>query len=153
MTSLKVSDVKEILNKEDFQEISNDEIIEKEFFKESNYIKIKKKLILEIALARIKEISELIIFNNINFNHFNKISNVIFLKIINKSGFKGMEKLLRTTFSKNGSYELNLIESISSESMLHTASNLVHFGWKKEAIPITQSKKSLIGRFFDTIFG
>ena len=71
MTSLKVSDVKEILDKEDFQEISNDEIIEKEFLKESNYIKIKKKLILEIALARIKEISELIIFNNINFNHFN----------------------------------------------------------------------------------
>ena len=34
MTSLKVNDVKEILNKEEFHEILNDEIVEKEFFKE-----------------------------------------------------------------------------------------------------------------------
>ena len=36
---------------------------------------------------------------------------------------------------------------------MRTANRLVHFGWKTEAIPITQSKKSLIARFFDTIFG
>ncbi len=153
VTSLKVNDVKEILNKEEFHEISNEEIIDREFFKESNYIKIKKKLVLEVALARIKEISELIIFNNINFDHSNKISDVIFLEMNNKLRFKGLEKILRTTFSRNGSYKLYLTESISSQSMLNTASRLVHFGWKKEAIPITQSKKSLIGRFFDTIFG
>ena len=110
-------------------------------------------MVLEVALARIKEISELIIFNNINFDHSNKISDVIFLEMNNKLRFKGLEKILRTTFSRNGSYKLYLTESISSQSMLNTASRLVHFGWKKEAIPITQSKKSLIGRFFDTIFG
>ena len=153
VTSLKVSDVKEILKKEEFNEILNDEIVEKEFFKDKNYIKIKKKLIFEIALARIKEISELVIFNNINFNHFNKISKVIFLEMSNKLLFKGLDKILRSTFSRNGSYELNFTESVSTESMLNTASKLVHFGWKKEAIPITQSKKSLIGRFFDAIFG
>ena len=146
MTSLKVNDFKEILDKEEFEEISNDEIIEKEFFKESNYIKIKKKLILEIALARIKEISELIIFNNINFNHFNKISKVIFLEMSNKLLFKGLDKILRSTFSRNGSYELNFTESVSTESMLNTASKLVHFGWKKK-LYLLHSPKSLIAGF------
>jgi hypothetical protein len=37
--------------------------------------------------------------------------------------------------------------------MLITANKLVHFGWKKEAIPVTQTKKSIIARFFDTFFG
>ena len=35
--------------------------------------------------------------------------------------------------------------------MINTANNLVHFGWNKEAIPVTQSKKSLIRRFFDAV--
>ena len=153
VTSLKINDVKEILNKEEFHEILNNEIVEREFFKESNFIKIKKKLIFDIALARIKEIFELIIFNNVNFDQFNKISDVIFLEMNDKLRFKGLDKLLRTIFSKNGRYKLNLTESVSSESMLKTANKLVHFGWKKEAIPITQSKKSLIERFFDAIFG
>ena len=151
VTSLKINDVKEILNKEEFHEILNNEIVEREFFKESNFIKIKKKLIFDIALARIKEIFELIIFNNVNFDQFNKISDVIFLEMNDKLRFKGLDKLLRTIFSKNGRYKLNLTESVSSESMLKTANKLVHFGWKK-AIPITQSKKSLIERFFDAIF-
>ena len=49
VTSLKINDVKEILNKEEFHEILNNEIVEREFFKESNFIKIKKKLIFYIA--------------------------------------------------------------------------------------------------------
>ena len=88
MTSLKINDVKEILNKEEFHEILNNEIVEREFFKESNFIKIKKKLIFDIALARIKEIFELIIFNNVNFDQFNKISDVIFLEMNDKLRFK-----------------------------------------------------------------
>ena len=35
--------------------------------------------------------------------------------------------------------------------MLIAASNLVQFGWKKEAIPITQENKSIIARIFDLI--
>ena len=37
--------------------------------------------------------------------------------------------------------------------MVTTVNELVHFGWKKEAIPIIHSKKSLIARFFEEIFG
>ena len=37
--------------------------------------------------------------------------------------------------------------------MLKTANKLVHFGWSKEAIPISSVKKSIIARFFESIFG
>ena len=151
--SLKEDVVKSILNKNDFLESSNDMLLEEEFFKENNYRKIKKKLIYEIALARIQEISDLIIFKNINLNYSNKISNAIFLEIDSRSRFKSLDKIFSLVFSGNGNYEFNLKEDLSIETMLNTADKLVHFGWKKEAIPISKTKKTLIARFFDVIFG
>ena len=120
---------------------------------ENNYIKIKKKLIYEIAIARLKEISEIILFNNINFESYNKIPKVIFLEIDPNFKLNGLEEMYRTVFSKNGKFDLNIIKESSSSSIFRTVNKLVHFGWKKEAIPITQAKKSLIGKIFDAIFG
>ena len=53
----------------------------------------------------------------------------------------------------NSSLVLNILENLPSESLLEMANELVHFGWKKEAIPIAQSKKTIIARFFDALFG
>ena len=39
---------------------------------------------------------------------------------------------------------------LTRENIIKTADKIVHFGWK-EAIPITQIKKSLIGRLFEGI--
>ena len=39
MTSLKINDVKEILNKEEFHEILNNEIVEREFLKKVTLLK------------------------------------------------------------------------------------------------------------------
>ena len=35
---------------------------------------------------------------------------------------------------------------------MNSVNQLVHYGWKKEAIPVTQSKKSIIARFFEVLF-
>ena len=35
---------------------------------------------------------------------------------------------------------------------LNSVNKIVHFGWKKEAIPISKSKKSIIAKFFSKIF-
>ena len=61
--------------------------------------------------------------------------------------------MLKNSLELLSNSEIKLIDEISSKSMLSTAYKLVHFGWKKEAIPITYSKKSFIRQFFDTIFG
>ena len=53
----------------------------------------------------------------------------------------------------NRDFDLKILENLTNSSLLNVANELVLYGWKKEAIPITQSKKSIIARFFDTIFG
>jgi len=153
ITSLTNDQIKMILDKiEIFNDIPEDELIEETFFNDNVYRKIKKKLIYEIVLARIKEISEIILLKNINFVHYNKVSNNIFLEINHKLQFKCLNEIYKKFFSMNGSYNLNFI-NFSDENMLSTANKLVHFGWKKEAIPISMSKKSFISSFFDRIFG
>ena len=153
VTSLEEDIVKTILNKNESLEMKTNEVVEKELFKENNYRKIKKKLIYEVALARIQEISDIIIFKNINLNHYSKISNVIFLQIDPNLRYKCLDKIFKLTLSSNGNNELNFIEDSSDDSMINIAEGLVHFGWKKEAIPVSETRKTLIARFFDKMFG
>ena len=44
-------------------------------------------------------------------------------------------------------------EEQESKGFLSKVNKLVHYGWEKEAIPIAQSKKSVITRLFEAIFG
>ena len=56
------------------------------------------------------------------------------------------ENFLKTRFL--GQNELN-----ENSTYYFDAAKIVYFGWKKEAIPITQNKQSLITRFFKSLFG
>ena len=60
----------------------------KNFLKIAIIEKLRKKFIYEIALARIKEISEIIIFNNVNFKYYNKFANTIFLENLRSRAYK-----------------------------------------------------------------
>ena len=153
VTSLKTDTVKLILNEVDLRnDISENELIKKELFADNAYRKIKEKLIYNIAMARIQEIIELMIVKNINFSHYNKVFNDVFFEIDTKSQLMNLEKIFKRIFSMYGRYNLIIIESLTSENLINTANKLVHFGWKNEAIPILQSKKSLIAKFFHAIF-
>ena len=153
ITLLNIGNLKIILDKiKSFHDISEDELVEQKFFKNNTYRKIKKKLIYDIALARIQEISEIILFENINFEHYKKFSNNIYLEIDHKLQSKCLNEIYKTVFSMNEKYNTKFI-NFSSENMISTAHKLVHFGWKKEAIPISVAKKSFIVGLFDRIFG
>ena len=154
ITSLKVNTVKEIIKKTKFENnFLEDEIVEKHLFIEDNFRKIKKKLIFEIAFARIQEISQIMLEKNINIGHYKKYSNKLFLEISSELQTESLINIFKSCFSEDSKIEVKILNSFTSGDMLKTANEIVHFGWKKEAIPITQSKKSLIVRFFDTIFG
>ena len=153
ITLLNIDNLKIVLDKiKSFHDISEDELVEQNFFKDNTYRKIKKKLIYDIALARIQEISEIILFENINFEHYKKFSNNIYLEIDHKLQSKCLNEIYKIVFSMNEKYNTKFI-NFSSENMISTAHKLVHFGWKKEAIPISVAKKSFIAGLFDRIFG
>jgi cell division protein FtsA len=154
ITSLKVNTVKEIMEKIKFENnFLDDEIVEKHLFIEDSFRKIKKKLIFEIALARIQEISQIMLAKNINIGHYTKYCNKLFLEITSELKTGSLLNIFKNSFFEDSKIEVKILNNLTSEDMLKTANEVVHFGWKKEAIPITQSKKSLIVRFFDTIFG
>ena len=154
ITSLKIDTVKKILEVTEFKEdFSDDNYVEEEFFIGENYRKIKKKLIYEVAQARIEEILDIIIFKNINYCYYSTISKQIFFEKNSKQQLKFIEKIYERIFSNNSKFAVNYVDNASSDNILDSSDKLVHFGWKKEAIPITQTNKSIVARIFDTIFG
>ena len=132
---------------------SEEEFIEKNFFPDQIFRKIKKKLIVDIANARIQELSEVIIFKNINFKSFVKKNLQIFIKINNKTDFKCLDESFNFFFSNKGEYDLRIIDDESIKNLILSAANIAQFGWKKEAVPIVHEKKSIIARLFYFLFG
>ena len=77
--------VKKILSNISFSTKTLDkEFIEEKFLKNQNFRKIKKKLIYDIAQARIDEIADIAILNNINTRNFLIENLKIFLTINDK---------------------------------------------------------------------
>ncbi len=154
VTSLSINKIKDLLSRNELKkDIKEDEIIERFFFDDNNYRKIKKKLIYDIAYARILEIAELIIFKNINFTFNKKTSKTIFLNINDDASLIGLKNIYEKVFSKNNILNIEFLINHSSNDLIKTANTLVHFGWKREAIPIAHKKKSLLAKFFDVLFG
>ena len=152
ITSIKYETIKQIIiNNTWDKEISDQEYLEKIYFENSNFRKIKKKLINEIAVARIKEIFEILIYKNINFQSFDNVK-MIFLNVNNQDHFKCFKETYRSIYSQHN-LKVKFLDNISTSDFLNHTYKLVHFGWNKEVIPVAKLKKSLIARFFDMIFG
>ena len=153
ITSLKIDIVKNIINDNKFtRDFKREDLIEKDIFENENYVKIKKKLIFEIAEARIHEFFNLLINKNINLLNYNKQNISIFLKINDKSHLKCFKDTYNYFFSKNGHYKIKFIDNFAIDDFMNDVNRIVHFGWKKEAIPVTHIKKTVIARIFDAIF-
>ena len=154
IAALKNNIVKDILLTSNFSENNLEtNYIEKHYFNEQNYRKINKKLFLDVADARIQELAEIIISKNINvLNYFQKKA-PIFLRVSDISCCKLFNISFKTHFSnKQTNVEIKFIKALEYESFLNNAYKIVQFGWKKEAVPVVQEKKSLIARVFDFIF-
>lgn len=133
-------------------QISDNELVEEEFFKSSNFRKIKKKLILDVAAARIEELSELMISKNSNVINYTMENKVVFLNIYDQLNLNCFKDGYELYFSKNNFHKVEFITNISNNDLMINTNNLTNYGWKKEVIPVIQSKKSLIARVFNAIF-
>ena len=138
------------LENKDFKE---DELLEKKYFTKINYRKIKKKLIMDIAKARIQEIANIILKKNINLNLYKKDIKKIYIIIEEDLIFDNFKENFKLYFSQNLDSDTQLINTFEIDSLIISASNLSNYGWKKEAIPITPTKNTLISKIFKVLFG
>ena len=144
--------IKKLLLKTDFKNIkSGKDLIEKEYF-DQNFRKIKKKMVLDIAQARIQEICEVIFTKNINIDNFLKEQKLIILQINDETNFQFFKESFEGFFSNHEQFELKIANKFENKFFFKNAGELVQFGWKKEAIPIIQERKSIIARIFDFLF-
>ena len=153
VTAMKVDIIKNFLINFDIaRDLKGNEFLEKEYFKNDNFRKVKKKLILEVAAARIKEISDVILFKNINIVNFLKKKSPLYLNISDQAHLINFKNYFLEYFSEEKKVEVNFLENNDIINIYQNAMKLVQFGWKKEAVPIIHEKKSLVSRFFDFFF-
>jgi cell division protein FtsA len=156
ITSLNYDNIRNILIKTKLEKNERgdyiDQYVEKELFENLSYRKIKKKLIFDVAESRIQELSELFVTKNINLNSYLKNDTMIFLSINDVLNLECFNSSYRNFFSNNDYFNFKFINNIETSELINKANEIVNFGWKKEAIPVIQSQKSLIARFFDILF-
>lgn len=144
--------IKKLILNTDFKNIKSEkELIEKEYF-DQNFRKIKKKMILDIAQARIQEMCEIILTKNINIYNFLKEQKLIILQINDETNFQFFNERFKEFFSNYDQFEVKIASKLDKKVFFKNASELVQFGWKKEAIPIILERKSIIARIFDLLF-
>ncbi len=129
------------------------ELLEKKYFGQGNFRKIKKQLILDIVNARIEEITNIILNKNINLDSFKQGNVKIYLIIEDQIIFDNFKENFSTYFSKHYNFDIHLVDGFRIEESIISASSITNYGWEKEAIPITQIKNSLIARIFKSLFG
>tara|TARA_B100001248_G_scaffold166124_1_gene125684 strand:+ start:4950 stop:6143 length:1194 start_codon:yes stop_codon:yes gene_type:complete len=150
ITKLNLNVVEKILNHPKFLKNNIKEpFLDKELFENNNFRKIHKKLIFDIAEARIQEFAEIFLYKNINLKNFLKKKSSIFLGINDYQKIKCFEESFLTYFSNKKGFEVNLIDKLPLEEACDNINSFVQFGWKSEAVPFIPEKKSLIARFFD----
>ena len=152
ITGLKTDIIKSILINSDFSENNLKELVEKNFFQDNNYRKISKKLIKDIAKARIEELSEIILFKNINTKFFLEKKIPIFLKLNDSLIFQKFINSFKLFFSNKYNCSLSFIDNDETENFYNNANDIVQFGWKKEAVPIILEKRSIMARLFNFLF-
>ncbi|MBD1172326.1 hypothetical protein IDG78_02140 [Pelagibacterales bacterium SAG-MED05] len=139
-----------LLDKKSFNE---NEILEDNYFTKGSFRKIRKKLILDIANARINEIVDIIFNNNINIKSLKRNKFKIYLTIKDKQILENFKESFKSYFLKNSNFEIYLINDSEIDESIMNVVNLSIYGWKKEAIPTTKIKNSLITRIFKSLFG
>ena len=153
ITKLNTEIIHDILQDINFEkDYTNEELVDKKFFQKNNYKEIKIKLLFDIASARIQEFSEIVLFKNVNLQSVLNQNIPIFLMLDEKSKNKNLTSLFKLFFSKKDKYELNLLDNSNFRDIYLSAMKIVHYGWKKEAVPFVIEKKSIIARFFELFF-
>ena len=98
-------------------------MIEEKYFIKDNFRKIRKKLIFDIADARIEEIMNLILNKNPNIKTFNEKQFKVFILFQDKSIEKLLKIFFRTNFQKKNYIETDFVNHFSIETTIEKTFN------------------------------
>ena len=151
--SLSRDNVKLLLKEINFDNIFNDnDYLAEKYFLKNKFRKIRLNHIREIISARVKEIIDIFILKNINLLSFKK-NKKIFINLDNEFLKINLKNIFLESFSNDSEPYLNYKTQDELFQSCLSSAELIFKGWSKEALPIIQTKKSIISRIFSSIFG
>jgi hypothetical protein len=143
-----------MLNKLNLEKISdnNENFLDKKYFTNSPFREVKEKLVIEVIKSRFEELFEIFYEKNINLAYFRKTNQDIYICIENLKYLKNFKKIVEKIIPNN--FKLVFSNEVDTEKNIAClgAAELLGKGWEKEAIPIIQTKKSIISRFLSDLF-
>jgi len=151
--SLKNEIVKKIFNEINFDEIStrDNEYLNKKYFN-GEIRKISISHLHDIISSRIEEIMNITFNKNVNIRNIIKNDHEIYFCYEDSAIIKNYKNIFNKYLSGNFHSTFNSVKKNQPLEASIATANLIGKGWKKEAIPLIQNKKSLISRIFNTIF-
>jgi len=155
LCSLKIEEVEFFLEEINLQSVLKDEkesYVERKFFSSSPYRKIKYQLIVDIFSARLDELIEICYKKNSNLDYLRKSNKAIYIIVEQCKYFKNIQYIIQKNNLINPEFIFGESVEDNSLSSLNGAAELINNGWEKEAIPVIQSKKSIISTFFSKLF-
>ena len=93
-----------------------------------------------------------IIIKNTNIKFLNKSSIQLIIIIEDRLIQNIFKNYFKTSLIKTTNLKLEFIDRLNSDTSMIMATTLSNYGWKKEAIPMTQTKNSIISKIFKYLF-
>ena len=155
LCSLTIEEVENFMKEIDLKNIlenNNESCLEKKYFYNSPYRKIKFQLISDIISARMEELFEICYKKNSNIKNL-KNNDKIYINVEVSEYYKNVQYIITNSKLTVEECILNNNTEQSLLSGVYGASELIGKGWEKEAIPTIYKKKSLISGFFSRLFG
>ena len=94
----------------------------------------------------------MIFYKNINLVEFLKNNKKIFLTIYDKIIYDSFKQTFIKFNKTKNLHDLEFIKKNEKKDLIENINKLVQFGWKSEAVPIVNEKKSIITKLFDLLF-
>ncbi len=149
--SLDIENVRKIILGSNLEILNNNVFVDKGYFKQDDYRKISLKHLVEISLARIEEISNILLNQNNNLHILKDDTINLYLDFEDKEISYKFKNIFLKNFKNCILNEENLIDKDPLVS-IKIFGDLLSKGWAKEAIPILTRKSSWISRIFSSFF-
>ena len=153
--SFSFNTAKKIIFENNFDQIDknlNKKYLPEKYFDETKFRKISFSHIKNIIDARIEEITDLIYENNINLKEIKNKNDLVYIYFQDEGIFKNLVLSFKKNFSNLENFKSFKQTKDELMNACISSAELLGKGWEKEAIPITQSKKSIISRIFSSFF-
>ena len=134
-------------------DINNEEkYLDKKYFNKSIFRKISFSHLNDIIFSRVIELADLIYLKNINTTQIKSKNEFIYFNFEDEEISQNIKDNFKKIFKDKQKFYFPSPTQDEHFKKFISAADLFANGWKKEAIPLIQTKKSIISRLFASLF-